>query len=139
MVGWGIWGVKLGRWGVGQRTRLSYRLDLTELSSNGPLPNANCITCIQYWTPDILTFPSHPTPSPSSPGPLVAFYDTTTTHCLCLLIRWLPRNRLCTKCPGCREGKHLQTRWRDGPCKGTRPPRHARVLLPCTLKPIKST
>lgn len=41
---------------------------------------------------------------------------------LCLLIRCLPRNKLCTNCPGCREGKHPQTRWRDGRCKGTRPP-----------------
>lgn len=48
----------------GARTKLSYRLDLTDLSSNGPLSTTNCITCIQYWTPDILTFffPPHTLP-----------------------------------------------------------------------------
>lgn len=42
----------------------SYRLDLTDHSPNGPLSTTNCITAIQYWTPNILTFASHPTPSP---------------------------------------------------------------------------
>lgn len=120
----------MGRWGVGWHTGLSYRLDLTEPSSNGPLSTTNCIRLhpiLDTRCPDF-SLPPH-----TLPPPFVAFYDTTTTLPLCLPIRCLPRNQLWTECPGCREGKHLQTRWRDGPCKGTRLPRHARVLLSRTI------
>lgn len=58
-------GSRLGRWGVGEHIlRFSYRLDLTEHGPNGSTFDHQLHDHIQYWTPNILTSSSHPTPSP---------------------------------------------------------------------------
>ena len=53
----------------------------------------------------------------------------------------MPRSQPWTNCPGCREGKHPQTRWGDGPCKPARQhdqhARHVRVLF--TVTPSRSS
>lgn len=69
LAGWqaGRWGVggrdwEVALWVVGKRTKLSYRLDLTDPSSNGPFSTTNCI---QYWIWSCQV-PSSPPPLPSS-------------------------------------------------------------------------